>query len=207
MGLFKTFGSAYFRRPNVRIHGLENLPKAGPYIVAANHPTFLEPVVLALLIYRHTGQKPYFLTKHVVYTKLRWFGLPRLARLIDVPIKDKARSLEPAATRLKQGAVLVVFPEGTRNLEPSLLQGRTGVIRAAVAGNVPIIPIGYTGPTPVGRIESFVVFWKRRLPVDIRIGQAIHLPQPTEPMNDWLRQQTDQLMHVIASLAGKTYVV
>lgn len=206
MRLLQSIATAFFRRPNVIVRGVDRLPQTGPFIIAANHNGFIEPVVLALLVARRTGQRAQFLTKHVVYRKFRLFGLPRLLGMIDVMTKHKADSLESAVATLKRGGIIVFFPEGIRNPARELLKGKTGMIRAAVRSGAPILPVGYTGPKPRGRIASFVVFWKRTISVTIALGQPMTITHPETITDTWLHEQTTRVMQEIGPLCTKTYV-
>ena len=125
--------------------GLENVPAEGGAILAGNHQSFLDNMLLPLVI---PGRKVVFLGKAEYFEKwyLRWFF--KGAGMI--PIRRGGGSaaeaaLETAVTALRDGKLIGIFPEGTRSPDGRLYRGKTGVARMALEAGVPVIPVGITG--------------------------------------------------------------
>lgn len=128
----------FFR--SVHIRNVENVPKTGGLLLAANHPsTFLDPLVLAVWIRRPI----YFLTNGGVFKNpiLAWF----FKRLFMVPIyrkQDKTEDGNNAAKNeaafeacyklLAKGGAIVIFPEGGSEDERKLRKLKTGLARIAL---------------------------------------------------------------------------
>ena len=124
--------------------GLENIPE-GPAILAANHQSFLDDLLLPLLV---PGRKVVFLAKADYFDKwyLGWFF--KGANVI--PVRRESRSAAEAALQtgvqaLREGNLVGIFPEGTRSPDGRLYRGKTGVARMALEAQVPVIPVAITG--------------------------------------------------------------
>jgi long-chain acyl-CoA synthetase len=145
------FLHTYFR---LRGKGLENLPD-GPCILAPNHQSFMDGLLVSTFLGKRTLRRTYFYAKaeHI----RRWW-LKLLARTNNVIVTDINRnlkeSLQKLAAALKQGRNVIIFPEGTRSRD-----GRLGDFKRtfAILGrelNVPIVPIAIKGAyeaMPAGR--------------------------------------------------------
>lgn len=125
-----------------KISGRENIPKTGGFIFASNHASHLDPPVLAVASPR---QLTYL-------AKIELFKNPVFARLIKslgaFPIqrgKGDMKAIETAASFLKAGHALVVFPEGTRTLTGKIGRIRFGAARLAILANAPIVPAYISG--------------------------------------------------------------
>jgi 1-acyl-sn-glycerol-3-phosphate acyltransferase len=131
-----------------RIEGTEHIPSSGPAIVAGNHVSGLDGVVLALV----TGSRGRRMTKFLVaaefFHKL-WCGWAlRLYR--QIPLRRGERdqgALDVAIETIRGGALAGIFPEGTVNADPEagLLRGRKGAARIALATGAPVVPVGIWG--------------------------------------------------------------
>src|SRR2546423_15450835 len=109
--------------------GLENIPDEGPAILAANHQSFLDDLLLPLVVPK---RKAVFLAKADYFDKwyLRWFF--KGAKVI--PVRRDNSSASEAALRagvqaLQEGQIVGIFPEGTRSPDGNLYRGKTGVGR------------------------------------------------------------------------------
>ena len=122
----------------MRVYGRENLPRRGGYILASNHTSFLDPVILGVVAPRPLN----FMAKNELF---RIFILGRLVSMVGAfPVmREKADigAVREAIRRLKEGKVLLLFPEGTRTDAEILRQGLPGGGMLAVKADVPIIPV------------------------------------------------------------------
>ena len=150
----RTLIPIFLRR--IRVEGIEHVPQRGPYLVAANHQSYTDPVQIAFPLIVLRDQKAWFLTTEHVWRAFRKFGGIWVLRWLGmIPILDsqKADSLEPARRELERGGVIGIFPEGARN-KPSvnpdwervLLKGKTGAARLALMTGVPVVPAGLVAP-------------------------------------------------------------
>ena len=129
-----------------RVKGLDNVPKKGPLIIAANHQSNFDPPLLSASIRRKVN----FLAKASVFTGgivnylLKAYGAHPVKRTsIDLKAYRWATDL------LNQGNAIVIFPEGTRNPK-SMNRPKKGAAKLALATNAKIIPVGITGTENLG---------------------------------------------------------
>src|ERR687893_654669 len=126
----------------IRVEGLENVPKKGPAIIAANHLSFLDSFFIPLVVQK---RKVTYLAKADYFKswKTSWFF--NMVGQIPTEREGGAKSeqaLNAALTVLREGKLLGIYPEGTRSPDGRLYRGRTGVARLALQAGVPVIPTG-----------------------------------------------------------------
>ncbi|NQT06356.1 MAG: 1-acyl-sn-glycerol-3-phosphate acyltransferase [Candidatus Omnitrophica bacterium] len=143
------------------VEGRENLPKGAPFILAANHTSFLDPMVIQLAV---TNRISWIARKEV-------FNRPALRPLHyilrTIPING---ALDKALDALGEGRVLGIFPEGTRSPDGRLKDADDGVAILALKSGKAIIPVGVKGAYeayPAG--ERFF----KPHPVTVRIGRPL----------------------------------
>jgi glycerol-3-phosphate O-acyltransferase / dihydroxyacetone phosphate acyltransferase len=150
----------YFRK--IKIEGKEKIPKKGPKIFIANHPSaFMDPIVVAV----NLKPKVYFLAGGEYLGKgLRYWFMNRFLNIIPIyrPEKMPEKShknpaiFENCIAHLNRGKSILVFPEGVSSKEKKVLPLRTGVariVRATEVSNklktgIQIIPIGLNYSDP-----------------------------------------------------------
>ncbi|MBX7062736.1 MAG: 1-acyl-sn-glycerol-3-phosphate acyltransferase [Acidobacteria bacterium] len=126
--------------------GLENIPPTSDsgYVVASNHQTYIDPVWIASPI----SQKTQFMAFDGAFG---WFFIGRLIRYLGAfPVSQNAKSFaaafRTALRALDDGAVLVIFPEGARQIESGdLLEMKEGAMRIAIARRSPVLPVTIVG--------------------------------------------------------------
>jgi 1-acyl-sn-glycerol-3-phosphate acyltransferase len=126
----------------LRVSGRRALPRRGGFVLASNHQSFLDPMVLGVASPRPLA----FLARESLFQH-PLFGLI-IRKLNAIPVATD--SLSPDALRravqvLKRGWPLVVFPEGTRSPDGRLHPLRRGVALLAVRAGVPVIPVRIFG--------------------------------------------------------------
>jgi len=191
----------------IRVEGLENVPKKGPAIIAANHLSFLDSFFIPLVIKR---RKMTYLAKADYFTswKTAWFF--RMVGQIPVERDDKEKSqraLETGLEVLQDGNLLGIYPEGTRSPDGCLYRGRTGVARLALAADVPIIPCGLIGTTEVMPKAAKFPRLRPGIRVRVRFGAPVDVSRFAGRERDRLalRSVTDELMFEIMQLSGQDY--
>lgn len=152
----------------LEVHGVEQVPRAGPVILAPNHASYLDPFVVAAALPEAIRERTFWGGwTGVAFTNRLLRAASRLARVFPVdPDRAVRSSLAFAATTLEQGGHLVWFPEGQRSPTGELGELRPGIGRLLEAyPDVPIVPIW---------IEGTFAAWPmhRRLPrpARVRIG-------------------------------------
>jgi 1-acyl-sn-glycerol-3-phosphate acyltransferase len=126
----------------VRFEGVEHIPPAGPLVIAPNHLTFADPVLVCIPIR--------FPVHFMAWDAL--FEIPGLAwlirRLRAFPVQLKTtdtRSTREAVRILGSGAAVMIFPEAARSLDGSLQRFQSGAFRLACALRVPVLPVTILG--------------------------------------------------------------
>ena len=169
-----TFGGRVFGRAMSRISiegALDELPREGPLIIAANHASNLDvPVIGAWLIPR-LGRRIHWLGKKELFEWpiVGWVAANSGVHPVDRGAAD-VEAFRLAQRILDEGHVLFVFPEGTRSPDGALQEARDGIALLALRTGAPVLPVGIAGSDGV---------WPKgqRLPhpggrVTVRVGQA-----------------------------------
>jgi len=165
----------------IRSAGLERITRSGPAILAANHVSALDGILLAYLVARQRGRPTRYLVAAEFFDK-RFHGF-WLRRFKPIPIRrgmGDSGALDEAVATVQAGAIAGIFPEGSVNPRPGgpLLRGRTGVARIALAAGATVIPVGIWG-TQVRWPRTGLTF---RRP--LRPSVALTFGPPIEPKGD-----------------------
>ncbi len=149
------------------IEGRKHLPRSGPFIIAPNHTSPLDPPFLSaglpLTLLRHT----YWAGKDTTVLKT-WLRRTFSWLTQVMPIANDATALAPAIKTLEQGGRLIWFPEGVRSLDGELHEFKPGVAWLLTKCNVPVVPVFIEGAhVACPRSKTMPRFWTR---VVVRIG-------------------------------------
>jgi 1-acyl-sn-glycerol-3-phosphate acyltransferase len=130
-----------------RIRGLENLPPEGGYIIAGNHVSYLDPV----LLWCAAPRPVHFIARDNLFGLpiARWW-LPRLWAFPITRASADREAIQRATKLLQVGDVVGIFPEGTRQAtsetaDQDLGAAHSGVSFIAQRANAPIVPVGISG--------------------------------------------------------------
>lgn len=191
-----------------RIIGLENVPPTGGAILASNHIAAMDSLVVPSMIPRRVT----YPAKAELFTGkggpsaflIAWF----LKAVGMVPMdrgggRASATSLHDISDVLASGALIGIYPEGTRSPDGRLYKGKTGLARMVLANNVPVLPVGVIGTQKVR--GPFGLPWISR-PVVV-VGEPLHFPQLAGRERDTpaLRWVTDETLAAIQRLTGQQY--
>jgi 1-acyl-sn-glycerol-3-phosphate acyltransferase len=186
--------------------GRNHVPRSGGVILAVNHVSYIDPLLLAHFVYG-CGRIPRFLAKIEV------FRLPLAGRVVrgagQIPVlrhtPDAAQALSAAVEALARGECLVIYPEGTITKDPQMwpMQARTGVARLALMTGAPVIPLAQWGAQEIlGRDRRVRLLPRRRMryqagpPVDLSPWHDAGTNG--QPDADTLRAITDTIMASIS---------
>jgi 1-acyl-sn-glycerol-3-phosphate acyltransferase len=152
------------------VRGLENLPPRGPYVAACNHTSYLDGAVLLAIL---PWQKSAFVAKRELrdnfVTRVFLGGLG--AQFVErFDVQKSAEHADELAAAAREGATLIVFPEGTLLRHTGLLPFRTGAFQTAVHAQVPVVPVALRGVRSALRDGTWYL---RRAPVTVTIGAPI----------------------------------
>ncbi len=193
-----------------RVTGLEHVPTEGPAIIAANHLSFSDSVFVPLLApqqVHYIAKAEYFTGSGLKGRLMAWF----FTGVGAVPVdrsggRASVAVIDTGLRTLSEGKLFGIYPEGTRSPDGRLHRGRTGVARLALAGRVPVIPVGVVGTDlvqPNGRLG-----WKLGPRPEVRFGAPLDFSRYAGMEQDRfvLRAVTDEIVAAILALSGQEYV-
>ncbi len=191
---------------DIEVHGdISKLPKGG-YMLASNHLGRLDSLVVYYvidnddLIHPLTDKyKKQFLARIVA----SWLKVTWLTRG-----QADMKAIREFITRLKNGGVMVIAPEGTRSKTVSLLKAEPGAIYIASSSNVGIIPVALTGTEDadvVARLKKF-----KKLKITITAGDELYFPPNIKSAKGaerdaLLQSSIDEVMCRIAAMLPESY--
>jgi 1-acyl-sn-glycerol-3-phosphate acyltransferase len=205
--IVRTVLSVLFRviyRP--RVIGLDNIPARGPVILASNHLSFVDSMVIPMVVPRRVAflaKSDYFTGSGVKGTLSRWwfngFGM--------VPVdRDDSRaaqaSLDKALEILGEGGAFGIYPEGTRSRDGRLYRGRTGVAFLAMTSRVPVVPVALAGTEKLQPVGTTL---PRIAKVTVQFGAPIDFDGRYDgvPAGKARRDATDEVMAAIHAMSGQ----
>jgi len=185
----------------LEVHGIENLPAEGGFIVTVNHLSrFDPPLVFVLFPFPRRGvafaadsyrSQPFF----------RWVlesvGVIWVTRGATSPTTLKA-----AVQAIREGYVLGIAPEGTRSRTGTLQEGKMGVAFLALSSGAPIIPLAITNTEKLGA----ALLRLRRITLTLTFGKPLTFTAPERgKREEKLLECTTEIMCRIAALLPPEY--
>ncbi|WP_121255362.1 lysophospholipid acyltransferase family protein [Nocardioides ferulae] len=186
--------------------GLEHLPRTGPVIIASNHLSFADSVVIPVVVPR----KVVFLAKSDYFTgsgvrgavQRAWFTGMGMLPVDRDDASAALSSLDTALEVLRRGEAFGIYPEGTRSRDGRLYRGRTGVAHLALTAGVPVVPVGLRGTEHLQPVGARL---PRIVPVTVSFGEPIEAGERFAgvPLGRARRELTDEIMAAIGTLSGQ----
>ena len=188
--------------------GRENVPASGPVIFVSNHISFIDSVILPVVLDRRIS----FLAKSDYFTGRGikgWATKTAFGALGQLPIDRSGGKASEASLRtglgvLARGEQLGIYPEGTRSPDGRLYRGRTGVARMVLEGRVLVVPVAMVGTREVMAIGQHVPKVKR---VGVVFGKPLDFSrfEGLESDRFILRSVTDEIMHELRGISRQEY--
>jgi len=190
------------------IEGEENIPRTGPLLLASNHLSFVDSIVIPLVAPRRVvflAKAEYFTGHGLRGAWMRWLFTAVGAIPIQRGTAGAAQgALDSALQILDDGLAFGIYPEGTRSRDGRLYRGRTGVAWLALTAGCPVVPVALSGTQDIQPVGSRM---PRIAKISIRFGEPLdfsHLrdakPGPAR------REVTDTVMAAIQRLSGQQAV-
>lgn len=189
------------------IEGRENVPSTGAVLLASNHLSFVDSVVIPLSV---TNRQVRFLAKSDYFDGPGVKG--RLSNALftslgAIPVRrgtgrDAMNALETVLDRLQRGEACVVYPEGTRSRDGRLYRGRTGVAHLALESKAPVVPVAVSGTQSVQPIGANL---PRPRPFSVRFGAPMDFSTGYDHLAPGKARRviTDEIMTAIHRLSGQ----
>jgi len=199
--LARVFYDAWFRGEVV---GTGHIPAAGPFLIASNHASHLDPPLVGCQIYR---QMRFFARKTLWSNRVASWWLDGAETIpVDRDSGDVA-AIRRVLQALQEDRGVVVFPEGTRSPDGHLQKPKAGVGLLACKSGAPVVPCRVYG--------SFVAFGKGRnvprfgTPVTVVFGRPIPASDYDRPDSGKERYQiaSQRIFERIAALPAPEYPV
>ncbi len=192
----------------IRLRGTEHLPREGAYVLAPNHYTEVDPLIVAVAVWR-SGRAPRFMAKESLFRVPVLGAALRATGMVPVQRQSSAtaarKTLEQAEQLAVDGRGVIVYPEGTLTRDPGLwpMRGKTGAVRMALQGGLPLIPMAHWGVQEImPRYAKRPKLWPPRKRVDVVYGPPVDLSdlagRAHEPAA--LTEGTTRLMDAITAL-------
>ena len=155
----------------VHVEGISNIPATGPFLVLANHQSYIETMLVPAVMPRAA----FVMAKSTQYaSRLSGWLMARLSAFPVRRFETDPHAVRFAVDRLSEGYAVVIFAEGERSWDGRLQAARLGAVRLALAAGVPVIPC---------RVDGAYEAWPRwastpqRNPIFIRFGPPLQMPR------------------------------
>jgi 1-acyl-sn-glycerol-3-phosphate acyltransferase len=176
----------------IRFEGVEHIPSTGPLIIAPNHVTYADPVLVTIPIRRPV----YYMAWDALFAVPGLSWLIRRLRAFPVEIESAdPRAAREAVRLLQAGEAVMIFPEGGRSLDGRLQRFKLGAFRLACSLGVPVL-----ATTIIGGHEVWPP--ARRLPRPGRLTIIYHpivSPPASENVKAAARSLASTVRCVVAS--------
>ncbi|RFU22263.1 lysophospholipid acyltransferase family protein [Geodermatophilus marinus] len=190
----------------MRVTGTGNVPPTGPVILASNHLSFIDSMVIPLAAPRRV----HYLAKAEYFTAPGvggWLTRTLFTALGAMPVERQTHraaqeALDTALAVLRDGEGFGIYPEGTRSRDGRLARGKTGVAWLALTADCPVVPVAVAGTDRVQPVDSR---WPRPHRVSVTFGQPLTFPEHRGMAGNGRarRAVTDEIMVAIAELSGQ----
>jgi len=188
-----------------RIIGRANVPKNGAVLIASNHLSFIDSVVITLVAPRSVS----FLAKSSYFTGTGFRGWVSRAFFTGVgaiPVERGAGqaaqdALNSGLDVLKHGEAFSIYPEGTRSRDGRLYKGRTGVAWLALTSGAVVVPVALTGTQDLQPVGAKL---PRLARVTVEFGAPLELGvHGSADSGRARRAATDAVMEAIHRMSGQ----
>lgn len=191
-----------------KVEGLENIPKNKPFIIAANHASYFDALLPAVIIAPKINRKVHAMVNshywNIFLTKFfldMWEAIPvYVAKQKDAKEKN-SKAFEKALGYLKKKEVIMIFPEGTRSQDGKLKKAYNGVAKIALKSKVPVLPVGIIGSH---KILPRGAALPRLTKCEVNIGKPMHFKK-YNPSKKSFEEVTRKIMKEIGKLINQKY--
>ncbi|SEC56432.1 1-acyl-sn-glycerol-3-phosphate acyltransferases [Paramicrobacterium humi] len=163
----------------IKIIDGQKLPKTGAFILAPNHYSEIDPIVIGIATWK-MGRIPRFMAKASLF-RIPFVGW-LLTKAGQIPVEREGSTrgngpIEAAGKLVDTGRGVIVYPEGTLTRDPDMwpMRGKTGAARMALTHGLPVIPVAHWGTQKVmARYAKKISLFPPKK-VTIKVGDPIDL--------------------------------
>ncbi|NMN02238.1 lysophospholipid acyltransferase family protein [Bifidobacterium panos] len=205
----KGFGSIARHRLGPSVEGLDNIPRKGGAIIAANHLAVIDDALIPITCPRMVhfmGKAEYFEGKGIKGRFKKWWFTSVGVFPVDRSGGNKSLgALEHAREIIEEGHLFGIHIEGTRSPDGRLYKGHTGVARLALETGCPIVPTAIIGSRELQEPGTVI---PKKGKTQVLYGKPIEVTKKAaeDITHDDLRSLTDQVTVAIGAMSGQEYV-
>lgn len=194
----------------IELHGVHNVPAHGAFVLAPNHYSNFDPLVIGVGMWK-LNRMPRYMAKASLFRipVVGWL----LAKSGQVPVERASRAgggsetMRAAHKIANEGLAVVVYPEGSLTREPELwpMRGKNGAVRIAIDAGIPLIPAASWGAQEIQPRYSRRISVFPRKTVQVSFGEPVDLSEFEGRQLDSqvLAQATEKLMTAMTELLEK----
>lgn len=192
-----------------KIEGLENIPKDRPFIIAANHASYYDALLPAVIIVPRINRKVHAMVNSFYWKPFitrffldLWEAIPvYVGKEKDAKKKNK-EAFQKALSYIKKGEPIMIFPEGTRSRDGKLKKAYPGAAKLALKSKIEVLPVGV--------IDSFKVLprgaiFPRFARCEVKIGKPMNFNYNKKTTKKIIDETTRSIMKQIAKLINQKY--
>ncbi len=188
-------------RWRIEVQGLEHVPARGGAVLAFNHHSYVDFMMVGWPIVRQRRRPMRFLAKREIWSSRKVGWVVRWLEAIPVDRSSeaaRAAAFEAATAAVQAGDLVAVAPEQTISPSFELLPLRTGAARMAQQAGVPIVPVAGWG-TQRALTKGGPKRLIRKLPVTVRFGEPLHVGPTADvvEVTDELARRMTGLLHEV----------
>jgi 1-acyl-sn-glycerol-3-phosphate acyltransferase len=179
-------------------HGASGVPRRGPFIIAVNHASLLDPPVVGFAVPRPL----YFMARRTLFKSrgARWL----FPKLNGIPIDREGAdtgALKKALTVLRRGDGLLFFPEGTRTRDGNLNAAKPGIGMVACRTRAPVVPTRIFGTYDAWGTHTRVPLFVSEFTVVFGRPLSVDQYDPGKGCKDRYQIAADRIMGAIGDLS------
>jgi long-chain acyl-CoA synthetase len=130
----------------LRVSGREHLPREGPFLISPNHQSFLDVFLLVSALPFRVFRNMFYVGASEYFETPFWAWIARLIHVVPVdPDANLVRAMRAGAHGLRNGKVLILFPEGERSIDATIKTFKKGAAILSLKVGAPIVPVALDG--------------------------------------------------------------
>jgi 1-acyl-sn-glycerol-3-phosphate acyltransferase len=194
------------------VKGLDNLKKTNPFIVACNHNSFADDLIMPAVVITYLNRYLYTYCNDGFYKNFFLRKFLENGRCIPVRVgqrNDESKKVndnvfDMSLKLLRDKELIAIFPEGHRSSDGELQKAKVGTARLALTAKTPVVPIGIVGSYEIMPKGSKFIKFKR---CSVNIGEPVFFDKYYGQENNKkvLIEVTTKIMKEIGRLSGKEY--
>jgi len=181
---------------HLRVEGREHFPESGPFMIVANHVSYLDPPLVGIL----PDRQVFFMAKSEL------FKAPVVAPIIKglgafPVVRESAdmKAIKYSISLLREGKIVGIFPEGTRSETGDVKEGELGMALLVKQAKVPLVPCHLKGTYRPVHFKGIIPVFNR---VTVTIGEPLNFDDHSEgaTSKEKMRYFTEKVMNELKRL-------